>query len=147
MKILFICKGNMVRSQAAAAIYNRLTKTYDAISAGTYVGADDEPEGRRLSDILPSDFFEIMDGYGCDLRNETTKKLTPEMIASADYVISMAEEPYIPDFLRDEKVIVWDIPNVATNENIKTIYENVANLLLKINHFFTYLHGTWNTDH
>lgn len=125
MKILFVCKGNMVRSQAAAAFYNHLTKTHDAISAGTYVGAEDEPEGQRLIDIVPNDFFEIMDGYECDLRKEKTKGLTPEMVTSADCVISMAEEPYIPDFLSGKNVIFWNIPNAATKENIETIYKKV----------------------
>ena len=116
----------MIRSQAAAAMYNHLTKTHDAISAGSYVGADDEPEGRRLADIVSGDFFEIMDGYGCNVRDETTKRLTPKMITLADYVISMAEEPYIPNFLRDKNVIVWDIPNIATKENIEAIHEKVV---------------------
>lgn len=126
MKILFVCKGNMVRSQVAAAIYNRLTKTKDAASAGTYVGAEEEPEGRLLADILPSNFFKIMDGYDCDLRNETTKRLTPEMVTSADYVISMAEEPYVPVYIRHKNIIVWNIPNIATKENIEEIYEEVV---------------------
>lgn len=129
MKILFVCKGNVVRSKAAAAIYNDLTKTHDAVSAGTYVGAEDEPEGRRLADILPEDFFRIMDKCGCDLRNEITKKVTAEMVAAADYVISMAEEPYIPDYLRAKNVTFWDIPNVATRENIKAIYQRVVSFL------------------
>jgi protein-tyrosine-phosphatase len=51
MKVLFICKGNWMRSQIAAALYNHVTKTQDADSVGTYVGAPEEPEGRALSYI------------------------------------------------------------------------------------------------
>lgn len=114
MKVLFICKGNYFRSQMAEAIYNHLTNSHDAFSAGTYVGAPDEPEGQRLSDLFKNDpnFFEIVESHGMNLRNNVTKKLTPEMLNQFDVVVSMAEEPFVPDFLRnDKKVIWWDIKN------------------------------------
>ena len=41
MKILFVCEGNMMRSQMAEAFYNELTGTRDAISAGT--AAEEKP--------------------------------------------------------------------------------------------------------
>jgi len=35
MKVLFICKNNQFRSQMAASMYNKITGTNDADSAGT----------------------------------------------------------------------------------------------------------------
>src|ERR1043165_7719096 len=99
MKILFICKGNWFRSQMAAAIYNKLTNTRDAISAGTYTGAPDEPEGLALTQVYEGQpqFFEVMEANGMDVKQNITTKLLPEMLNQADVIISMAEEPYIPD--------------------------------------------------
>ena len=96
MKILFICKGSMFRSPIAAAIYNKLTNTHDAYSAGTYVGVIDEPEGRLLSDLYPtnSEVLKVTDENKIDIRNHRTIKLTPKMIADADIVVSMTEEIY-----------------------------------------------------
>ena len=107
-KVLFICKGNWFRSQMAAAIYNKLTNSKDADSVGTYVGALDEPEGQILSDLFKTtDFFEIMEKNGMNVRKNTTKRLQPEMLKEYDTIISMAEKPYIPNFLKDNKKIVW----------------------------------------
>lgn len=112
-KVLFICKGNWFRSQMAAAIYNKLTNSTDADSAGTYTGAPDEPEGQILANLFKTPhFFETMEKNGINVRNNSTKRLQPSMIDEYGVVISMAEEPYIPDFLKDaKKVIRWDIEN------------------------------------
>lgn len=117
----------------AAAIYNQLTNTTDADSAGTYVGSSDEPEGVIIETRFRSpDFFEIMEKNGMYIRNHRTKKLVPHMAENADVIISMAEEPYIPDFLRDnEKVIWWKIenPSFATREISKKTYDQIKKLV------------------
>lgn len=141
MKVLFICKGNWFRSQIAEAIYNRLTDTNDASSAGTYTGAPDEPEGVHLSEVLTGgNIFAVMDGHGFDLRSKTTTRLTPELLSSADVVVSMAEEPYIPDFLKkNTNVIWWDIanpPNVTreiVEDTYQKLYRLVSDLIRKQN--------------
>lgn len=114
MKILFVCKGNSFRSQIAEALYNNMTGTHDATSAGTYPGAKGEPEGSLISAINKGDeFTDMMLKKGFDLRERRTVRLTPEMHGQADTVISMAQEPYIPDFLRnDPKVMWWDVADV-----------------------------------
>lgn len=96
----------------AEAIYNKMTNSNDATSAGTYTGAPDEPEGQKLTNLMTEQFFRFMDSHGLDLRNKTTRRLTPEILKDADVVVSMAEEPYRPDYLRaDSRVIWWDVPD------------------------------------
>lgn len=46
MKILFVCRGNVARSQMTEKIYNTLTRSHDAQSAGTQA----EFEGETLAD-------------------------------------------------------------------------------------------------
>lgn len=133
MKILFICKNNQFRSQMAAAIYNQITGTTDADSAGTYVGSIDVPEGATIEGYFRTpDFFEIMEKNGMSIRSNRTKKLLPEMIESANVVISMAEEPFIPDFLlNNEKVIHWGIENppFATRDVSEKTYSQIKSLV------------------
>lgn len=137
MKVLFICKGNMYRSQMAAAIYNKLTNTTNAFSVGTYPGAPEEPEGQLLEDLpaqglLSSHFFDIMDKNGMDVRKNKTTKLQPGMLEEYDCVISMAEEPYIPDFLKaNKKVVWWNVknPTSVTKEVAENTFAQLSELI------------------
>lgn len=133
MKVLFICKNNQFRSQMAASIYNQITKTNDADSAGTNVGSIDVPEGAVIEGYFRTpDFFELMEKNGMSIRNNCTKKLLPEMIDNASVVVSMAEEPFVPDFLRDsEKVIWWKVenPSFATRDVAEKTYCQIKSLI------------------
>lgn len=117
----------------AAAIYNQITGMTDADSAGTYVGSIDAPEGATIEGYFRTpDFFEIMEENGMSIRSNRMKKLLPEMIESANVVVSMAEEPFIPDFLRsNKKVIRWEIENppFATRDVSEKTYSQIKNLV------------------
>lgn len=106
----------MTRSPLAAAIYNKMTGTTEGTSAGTYVGAPDEPEGRLLSNLFPDpSFFTVLEEHGIHLRDYKTVRLTETMLNDADVIVSMAEEPFVPDFLKKHpNVIVWDVENPDT---------------------------------
>ena len=133
MRVLFICKGNWFRSQMAAAIYNHLTGSDDACSVGTYVGAADEPEGQILADLFPTpDFFEAMERRGMNVRDKATRRLRPEMLDAHDIVVSMAEAPFIPDFLgADARVIRWTVenPKVVDAAKAEEIYAKIHDLV------------------
>ena len=132
-KALFICKGNWLRSQMAAAIYNKLMGTCDADSVGTYPGAPDEPEGQLLSDLFEDPyFFEIMEEHGMNVRSCRTKRLLPPMLDEYEIVVSMAEDPYVPDFLKaSEKVIFWQIENPIDGDKktLEGIYGRIERLV------------------
>ena len=133
MKILFICKNNQFRSQMAAAIYNQITRTEDADSAGTYVGSADVPEGTIIEGYFRTpDFFELMEENGMNIRSNRTKKLLPEMIENANIVVSIVQEPFIPDFLRNnEKVVWWEVadPSFATRDVSEKTYSEIRGLV------------------
>jgi protein-tyrosine-phosphatase len=118
----------------AAAVYNKLTDSRDAVSAGTYTGASDEPEGQILANLYEGSpyFFEVMETNGMNVRQNKTVKLLPEMLSRADAVVSMAEEPFIPDFLKDnKKVILWEIenPTFVTKEIAEDTFNRVNKLV------------------
>ena len=124
----------MFRSQIAEAIYNARTGTNDASSAGTTVGSPDEPEGRTLPECFKTDaFFRVMDIHGFDMRKKKTRALTPSLLESANAVVSMVEEPYIPDYLRTNPRVLWwhDIenPDGITSENTEAVYQKIDHLV------------------
>jgi protein-tyrosine-phosphatase len=113
-KILFVCKGNMFRSQIAEAIAAKIIGKENVKSAGTYTGAPDEPEGLIIGEInrhsVYVNFMEKHGFPGFGLRK--TKRVTQDMIGWADIVVNMAEDPYNLDILvNNPKVIFWEIEN------------------------------------
>lgn len=117
----------------ATAIYNKITGTIDADSAGTYVGSVDVPEGSAIEKYFRKpDFFDFMDEKGMNVRGKHTAKLSSEMVEGADIVISMAEEPFIPDFLRNNKKVIWwevDNPTLVTREVAEKTFNQIKSLI------------------
>lgn len=131
--ILFVCKGNWFRSQMAAAIYNHFSGGGLAQSAGTHVGAPDEPEGQLLADLFPTaDFFETLEARGMYVRANTTRKLKPSDLDDYELVVSMAEEPYVPAFLRNCPTAIWwevENPPIVDRAKAEEIYAQVSDLV------------------
>jgi len=114
MKILFVCKGNMCRSQMAEVFYNSLVKDGSlAESAGTLPGIPTEPEGWQLDQIpYLGSTLSVMKEMNFDISKNKTRRVTPLMVQNADIIISMAERETIPDFLLNSpKMIYWEVPN------------------------------------
>ena len=135
MKILFVCRGNIGRSQIAMAFYNQRHPLQSSDSCGTGVF---ENEGQVISDIQNDGVekdIQVMLEVGLDISTYRRKHITKELVDAADKVIVMAEKITWPSFLEDEaKVIVWDIenPKGADLQTVKEIRDRVreAELLL-----------------
>jgi protein-tyrosine-phosphatase len=137
MKVLFICKGNMTRSQIAEEFYNRLaTDGSKASSAGTVPGTiAEEPESWQLNQVpYLGNVLAVMKEEGFDLSLKKTIRVTPEMVATADVVINMAEKETMPDFLlQSPKVLYWEIPNpTKTLESAKETKDKIKELVRKL---------------
>lgn len=106
MKILFVCKANVGRSQMAEAFARNLG--LDAISAGTDVG---EKSGRKIGDDEKARFvWEAMNEEGIDVRNYIRKQLTADLVTKADKIIVMTEKQFCPDYLlSSKKAGYWEI--------------------------------------
>ena len=94
MKILFVCKGNVARSQMAEAFFNKLSKKNRAFSAGANPGI-------HLGNIVGKykDLARCMKDIGIDISQKKSKKLTKEMIEKADVVVSLINKKILPDYV------------------------------------------------
>ncbi len=99
----------------AEAIYNRLTGSNDASSAGTQVeGAGETLEEFSKHPEVTSFTIEVMDNAGYDVRDRIQTQLTEEMPSQYDRVISMAAEQYTPAWLTNApNYVYWNIDDPA----------------------------------
>ena len=78
-RVLFVCVHNAGRSVMAEALFNRLAEgRAEAGSAGTEPGGAPHPE-----------VIEVMREVGMDVSGHRGVRLTDEMVASADRIITM----------------------------------------------------------
>lgn len=127
MKILFVCRGNVARSQMAEAYYNFFTKSKDAQSAGVL---DFTP----LKYGKPTEMVvQIMKEDGIDISKQKVKYITKEMVENSDKIIVMCKKEECPEFLlNSNKITFWDIddPYNTDIENHRKIRDEIKKRVL-----------------
>lgn len=112
MNILFICKGNVGRSQIAEALFRkRYGDTYTVLSAGIKLSGLEEPIGNLLPQI--QEVLDVMNEEGIDVSTAVRNQLTEEMVKDADKIVAIIEdEEVLPEYLLNSlKLIRWNIPD------------------------------------
>jgi arsenate reductase (thioredoxin) len=115
--VLFACVHNAGRSQMAAALFNELADPAKgrALSAGTSPGDRVHPE-----------VISVMQEEGVDLTGARPRKLTPELAAQAQVLITMGcgdECPYVPGVRRDDWPL--DDPKGQPIERVRAIRDDI----------------------
>jgi arsenate reductase (thioredoxin) len=115
--VIFACVHNAGRSQMAAAYFNKLVAPDKgrAVSAGT-----------RPVDRVHPEVVQVMQEEGIDLREARPQKLTPDLAAGAQLLITMGcgdECPYVPRVRRDD----WPLedPKGQLIERVRMIRDDI----------------------
>lgn len=122
MKVLFICSGNVARSQIAEAYYNYFTHTHDAISAGV-----DSTTPSRYQHPIPL-VITIMKEEGIDLSMKRVKTITEEMVNKTEKVIVLCDKKECPPFiLNAENVEYWNItdPFMGSENTMRAVRNTI----------------------
>ncbi len=133
MKILFICKSNINRSQMAEAFVHSLSPETEVQSAAAAIPP--EWEGELISKMT-LDGIAAMREVGIDMEHARIKQVTKSMIDDAEVVISMATRKELPTYIADSsKLNMWDIMDpddlaYSVHTSVRDqIFKKVTNLL------------------
>lgn len=100
-KILFICKGNVGRSQIAEAYYNYFSKSNLAISAG--VKQSSVHYGRNPLPIIVN----LMSEDGISIQKARVKRLTKNMLNQVEKIIVFCEKERCPKYLTSNNKTIF----------------------------------------
>jgi len=131
MKILFVCYGNVARSQMAEAYYNKYTDSSRAKSCGVGYGIADRyihPAG---------DVAKVMLEEGIDISKKTVKPITKELVEDAQKIIVMCHLEDCPKYLLDsgkaEHIPIPD-PFGISIEYTRNVRDEIKRLVLDLIH-------------
>ena len=120
--ILFLCYGNVYRSQWAEGFFSHFNKDtqYRAISAG------------RITSVLTQDSIDLMSEREIDIHDNFSKQVTPEMIQGAYKIYDFTD--YDLPLLPEEKLtrIVVKDPISEDIETQREIRDEIGEKVIKI---------------
>ena len=135
MKILFVCEGNVSRSQMAGTMLKSFVPTADVKTASVLA----KYAGKAVSEVT-EEGITAMKELGFDMSLNRVTRLTPAMVEDADKIILM--EPIvggpIPEYLRNSrKLRTWHVPDPGYAQITSTgardmILEKVKQLVFRI---------------
>jgi protein-tyrosine-phosphatase len=119
MKVLFICRQNIGRSQMAVSIFNKYIKNSYADSRGTMV----EIEGMTLEELGAKNTIRaLQENENVDARNLKSIQLKQVDLLNYDHIIVMSEIKKTPYWLEhSSKAERWDIPDTKTSDYETTV--------------------------
>ncbi len=109
MNVLFVCHGNVARSQIAEAFFHYYSSS-PATSAGIVVNRI----GNLLKDepVFIQTEIDLMRKHNSDISNYRRKLLSADMIEKADRIVVMLPQEMIPqDISKSSKAEIWQIPD------------------------------------
>jgi protein-tyrosine-phosphatase len=134
-KVIFVCHGNMLRSQMAEAIYNHLAKDGSVSeSYGTSV-FELGVEGMLLSSIPRlSTEIEFLKDKGMDISKIPCRQVTPETLKDASKIILMAKLDPGQEWINNYPYEYWEVPNPEehTPETLKEVYDTLYPKILEL---------------
>ena len=128
-RFLFVCYGNVGRSQMAEAFYNHFTNSSYSWSAGIQ---EDTPA--RYNNPAPM-VVEAMLELGIDISQAKVKTINQQIIDESERIVVMCGKKQCPDFLLEsKKIIFWNItdPFEATFEEIRKVRDTIKDKIFSL---------------
>lgn len=129
MQILFICHGNVGRSQIAEGYYNYFTNTSNAFSAGV-----DKTTPERYPKLV-QEVLDVMLEEDIDLSSKKVKFVTEEMVNSVDQIFILCSKEDCPVFLlKHPRIFFWKIedPYGLSIEKFRVVRDEIKRKVIAL---------------
>jgi arsenate reductase len=127
-EVLYICEGNVGRSQMAEGFHNHLTEKELAISAGV------NDVGAKYNFVPRADIVQVMQEKGIDISQQRIKQLTKDMIRDSQLAIVLCDPGLLPDFVKTsgKNVLFREVqdPEASTIEGLREIRNQIEQIVL-----------------
>ncbi len=133
---MFVCQANTGRSQMAAGLFKKYSKSGNADSAGTKVDPMGKTVGEKLK-LIPNvqHAVDAMSEEGIDILSNERTQITQSILDKYDKIIVMAEKDTIPDWLSSSpKFEYWHIkdPLGKDLESTRTTRDEIKRKVLEL---------------
>lgn len=103
MKVLFVCNGNVARSQEAERFFNMLKRDEQSIAESGGINV-------KLRKPIDPLVIQVMSEIGCNISNAQRKFVNEKMVKNADLVVSFKPQDELPDYILIHKnVRYWNV--------------------------------------
>lgn len=131
MKVLFVCRQNIGRSQMAAAVFNKYITDSVADSRGTRV----EKENMTLREFGAVNTMQVLaEDEHIDAGNFVSRQLDSDDLNHYDVVIVMSEPENTPEWLEQHLVVErWNVIDTKTSdlEMTRKVFNEIKQKVLK----------------
>jgi protein-tyrosine-phosphatase len=118
MRVLFICSGNVFRSQIAEAFFGKSSKMNSAMSAGIEARKLHHT-GKKLERECPL-VVQLMAEVGIDVSKKKSKQMTKSTAKAADVVVWLTNTDNLPSYLKGcRRLRVWHVSDLNPPDSSK----------------------------
>lgn len=129
-EVIFICQGNVGRSQMAEGFYKHYAGAESAISAGT---AD---VGAKYNFVPREDIVQVMQEKGIDISEQRIKQIAEDMIQEVRTIVVLCDPELLPDFVRTSglNILLREVqdPYESTLDGVREVRDQIEQIVLDI---------------
>lgn len=129
-KVLFICDGNVGRSQMAEGFYNKYKRENSAISAGI------EDVGAKYNYVPRIDIVLAMKEKGIDISGQRIKQVTKQMLSQVQTIVVLCNPKSLPSFIKESGIEIIarqvDDPSKSDNNGVLKVRDDIEKIVLSL---------------
>ena len=129
-KILFICQGNVGRSQIAEGYYNHYKGNGASISAGI------DDIGEKYNYVPRADIIQVMQEKGLDISTHKIKQINKDILKGVENIVVLCKAELLPDFVTSSGINIQfrEVPDPfeSSIDGVRKIRDEIEAIVLEM---------------